>query len=512
MKPLLALATVLLLLPAASAEAILQGELAASSVSTAEPLAIDGKGLFVGFFQGEGKPSVGWGMTAETALVDLTTQRSTTYGDLASVPSESPQHSLTRYSQATLAQTLGTRPPANDREFWMMVTPLQDGQATGFGISGTLAGSDVTALGSIAYQSDPKAPAAVSVPSLPGESGLPSGQYSSAQAALQWMPGSASAPLVVKGDFIVSVFQSDFQVTTEDGRADHYSTGDGSPSFDAARPHGVTPYDQARADITVHDGVLTLMPNGRDVQVDLARLTAPVHGGLDFKDAQGSLAMASGDQPLVGQVHLDATDLQLTLEPRGSLLAAQFSGTVDSVAVDGQPLALSPSTAVHSLQAPAGLVWALVAVFSLGSLTFTVLAARKKTDRALLLARAQAFFEVQRYKAALRTSRRLLRLDPGNVDATTVAAMSLVRLGRPAEAKPLLEAGMSSSREHQGLLSVVEALVLFHQGDAQTAAERLQKAFAAYPALNDELAAVDLLDQLLLHVAAAPRQTQVVSP
>jgi predicted Zn-dependent protease len=138
---------------------------------------------------------------------------------------------------------------------------------------------------------------------------------------------------------------------------------------------------------------------------------------------------------------------------------------------------------------------------------------RKKTDQALLLARAQAFFEVGRYGAALRTCRRLLRLSPGNVDATTVAAMSLVRMNRPAEAKPLLEQGMAKGGEHQGLLSMVEALVLFHQGDAPTAARRLQEAFNTYPALNNELAAVDLLDQLLVHVAdPSPSPQVVVSP
>jgi tetratricopeptide (TPR) repeat protein len=327
--------------------------------------------------------------------------------------------------------------------------------------------------------------------------------------------GSATGPFVVTGDFVLSVFQADFQATGHDGRTDHYSTGDPTTGFDPQAPTALPPAvandEKTRADITVHGGSLVLLPNGRDLQLDVAGLATQVHLGIDFADAKGSLQDAAGESPLEGHVLVDANDLALTLMPANGRIATTFSGTVNGVAVDGRPVHLAPGTATAVAHAPASLLAAFAVGFLLAAGIFTVLAVRKKTDKALLLARAQAYFEVGRHKAALRVCRRLLRLDPRNVDAATVAAMSLVRLGRASEANSLLKAGLAGA-EHQGLLSMVEALVLFHQGDARTAAARLQEAFNAYPSLHNELAAVDLLDQLLVHVAESSPLPQVVSP
>lgn len=497
MKVFLLAVAALLLAPAAAAQPSLQGELTASAVWGGSAVEVEGRGAFVGFFQGRDQPDVGWSLRGESLLVDIST-----YTVAAVTQRESgPEHEMKSYGAATVEPALSTKPAANAHEFWMMVTPLQSDPLGGFRVQGGLPTGALRPLEEIHYFSSLSHPAPNASNARPDGSGVVNVRYRSQQPVLEWRPAATAAPLTVSGDFVFTIYQADFQVTGEDGQADHYSTGDEDPGFRVLGvPMPVYEYKEVRADITVRGGALTLHPNGRAMQVDFSALATTAHGGVDFVDARGTLALPSGDQPLQGQVHLDVDALQLDLAPRGNAVASRFSGTVHSVAVDGHPVPIPASTLVATRVAK-DLLLGLLALTAVAATVAIVLAVRRRADQALLLARAQAFFEVGRYRAALRASRRALRLRPGDVDATTVAAMSLVRLGRPADAKPLLERGLAAGAEHQGLLCMVEALVLFHQGHASLAAQRLQEGFNTYPALNDELAAVDLLDQLLLHAA-----------
>ncbi|MFO1534985.1 MAG: hypothetical protein ABR586_04920 [Thermoplasmatota archaeon] len=514
MKVSLMLLAALLLAPLAAAQPSLQGQLTATAVTGSVAPQVNGRGVFLGFFQGPDQPDVGWSLQGNSLLVDLSTYTVSTVTPAYAKESE-PQHAMQSYTLATVEPTLSTKPAANAHEFWMMVTPLRSDPQSGFRVAGALPTGELQPLGEAYYINDANHPAPRSSASAPQDgSGVVNVRYRSVQPVLEWKPGGASGAWTVRGDFVLTVYQTDFQVTGKDGQSDHYSTGDDDPGFTLAKP--AYDYKETRADLTVHGGVLTLLPNGRSLQVDFAELAAAAHGALDFVNARGSLALPSGEHPLAGQVHLEADDVRLDLAPRGDLVETRFSGTVSSVAVDGRAVPLPASTLI-SPKASQGLLLGSLAAFAAVSIAFTVLAVRKKTDQALLLARAQAFFEVGRHRAALRASRRLLRLHPGSVDATTLAAMSLVRLGRSGEAKLLLERGLASGAEHQGLLCMVEALVLFHQGNPRLAAQRLQEGFNTYPALNNELAAVDLLDQLLLHAADSPSEPSsplphVVSP
>jgi hypothetical protein len=514
-RPALALAVLLLALPTATAQAQLEGHLMAAAVAADQASSFEGRGLFLGFTQQRGVPTVGWSATAATAQVTITTYTSDVYAGNVGFPAGGDTTETVTYEKATLERTLGTKPAANDFEFWMMVTPLPDGHGEPFHVAGSLPTRELVAKPSVFYICDPVAPAPGVLPAPSDGSGPVEVQYRSPHAALEWKPASATGQYAVRGDFVVSVFQADFDVTGADGRTDHYSTGDPTPTTDPrdpAVPAPVARYERTRADITLRGATLLLQPNGRDLQLDLARLSTHVQFGVDFADAHGRLVQSWGERAVAGQVAIQSSALALDLLPSGDRVDARFAGTADAISVDGKPLPLAPATTSVLAEAPASLLAVLGAAFAAGCVAFAAVALRRRADPVLLLARAQALFEVGRHAAALRVCRRLLRVDPANIDATTVAAMSLVRLGRPAEAKPLLRLGLAAGGDHQGLLSVVEALVLFHEGDPATAARRLQEAFRAYPSLNNELAAVDLLDQLLVHVADATPLPQVVSP
>jgi predicted Zn-dependent protease len=68
-------------------------------------------------------------------------------------------------------------------------------------------------------------------------------------------------------------------------------------------------------------------------------------------------------------------------------------------------------------------------------------------DPFLTFALAQEWVKEERFEEAFAALEETLRLDPQYVAAHQHKAQLLIRLGRPAEARPVLEAGMSAAAE-----------------------------------------------------------------
>ncbi|MEA3203511.1 MAG: hypothetical protein QOI63_1186 [Thermoplasmata archaeon] len=194
MKALLVAAVLVLAIPAAAAQTTLQGHLQASAVAADQTSDVTGKGLFIGFTQQHDRAAVDWSVTADTALVDITSYPSVVYAEAVAFPGGNPRHDTQTYTQASITRTLGTKPAANDFEFWMMVTPLPGHTATGFGLAGQLPTRDLVAQSSIFYICDPVAPAPTVMPTRQDSSGTGEVVYRDPQQALEWKPGPPPAP------------------------------------------------------------------------------------------------------------------------------------------------------------------------------------------------------------------------------------------------------------------------------------------------------------------------------
>jgi hypothetical protein len=475
------LLVLLVLIPAASADT-LQARLTAAQVRVQESLPADGEGLLVGLFQGDTiEPS--WHLTAESLLVTTTTRP---YTQVAGVGQRGQDDVASKpYYQANVTQT-GV-PASKAKEFWLLVTPLQEG----FQVRAELPSNGAQLMAKITYDND-----AYIAPGLPPGASQPDGMNhvtsSIDKPALEWNAARIGA-IVLRGDFRVTLFQSDFTVTDRQGAHD-YMTGDNDPGLASPVAH----YEEIRADLDVRDGMMTLDPNGRTVQVDLAHLVAKVSGRLDLLQAQGTLQ--SGAEPVSGNVQMQAGGLLLGLSPTGDRFAVDLDGPAKSVAVDGRPFPLAPLTSTTAPTLGALLAfWLALVTVSVLVVAMTLLR-RATIPTSLLLARAQADLDVGQPRRALRTSHRILRRQRGHPDATTILAMALIKLGEPAKALPVVERTRRDHGDQDGLLPFVHSIVLYKQGKQRQACQVLEQAFLDHPDLRHDLAATDLLDQMRLQV------------
>lgn len=466
-----------------------------SSVKTSGATEATGTGAFLGFFNG-GDYLPDWRAEAEELVIDLTTN---TYTSVAGEfgRRDNTSHSIFNHGPSTLV-SLGPGDDAKSNLFWMMVRPAPD-SVTGFSVTGTWPTSALHPKPGVHFDSR-LAGSPINVVPEPADT-VNDAQYQDDHPAFEWMPAGTNGVLVVRGDFLLSFFQNGFEVT--DGAATHeYWTGDTDPGVLAGGP--TYSYTQSRADLTFHNGTLKLFPNGRALQLDLFDCALVSNGAVDLANAKGAFNSGAASDPVAGQVHMDAEALGLTLWPHGTQFDVAVAGTVRSIQIDGQPVELAPatSTVAPSAELPSSIVAAMT-VATMAVLAGALLAVRSRTATSLLMAQAQAFFEVGRPKKALHVCRRILRRETGHVDATALATMCLIALKRPAEAKPLLEDSRSTGGEDDGLLAMSESLVLYHTGQMRAALDRLETAFLAHPALHNELAAVDLRDQLRANLALA---------
>lgn len=501
---LLALAVVLLaFLPACAAGLPIQGQVVASSVAGNMPSEWESGARFLGLFEQQNQKAPIWHVQAEKADVSITSIRFTSYGGLYG-SQQSTDSASTAFLGANLASAPSTLPPENGHLLWLTVVPTADPAA----LRGTIPVDQIPIVTNIQYSSyqNPSVPLMDQAPQSSSSDRMIGIQYFEQGAAFEWKPAAAAGEFTLHGDFVLSVFQTDFDAQDASGYSKHYSTGEDEPNQTVPSIHDHT---QSRADITVHNGTLVLSPNDRAMQVDLANAAATLHGNLDLSDAHGSLSQQGSLQALDGHVHMVADDLKLTLQPRSGQIGADFTGTLSTLSVDGKGIALAPDSAIPrpvqpSWAAPATLLLAAATILGAG----LAVAWRRSRDDVLNLSRAQALFELQRHRHALRLARRILRHKPGDLDATTLAAMSLIHLGRPQHATPLLAAAHQAGQD-DGLLGVMGALVHFHSGRPMEAQMVLQEAFRAHPALEHETAARDLLDQLdLLNLAPAPQASR----
>jgi hypothetical protein len=299
------------------------------------------------------------------------------------------------------------------------------------------------------------------------------------QHAIRADARGALAPLTVRGDFVVTLWEWDVDVTA-DGSQHHYPSGRDSVEH-VPFPldvRGIESSHMRQTYITAHDGVLDVLLRPQVFALHGTELGIATQGLMRIRDMSGSVPAASTH---LENGRLDMRgELSAVLQPsQDGLLLASVRGHVDSLNADGQPL-----TVTTARRDPTG-VWVVAAAVVVATAAWLLVRRRLQLSRAMRSLEAEmergAYAEVAKRGSALVRTRRHGR------DAVVMHAVALLRLGRYDEAAATLMAVRRWRGEDLGVKEYLLANVYAARGDRAAAREAIKRCLAVAPTMRLEI-------------------------
>ncbi|MFA5943494.1 MAG: hypothetical protein WC876_03400 [Candidatus Thermoplasmatota archaeon] len=321
----------------------------------------------------------------------------------------------------------------------------------------------------------------------------------------------ADSEIVLKGDFIVVLWERDGTLTSAQGPADFWSgkreqetapdptgTLDGRPFASKAQ----------QSYITVHDGKLRM--KSADLLAPLLYMNA-----IDAKAASSvTMTDAIGE---VGTEHHAATGrtvrldgaLDVRYQRQGNAVSVNVMHGIEAVTVDGQPLRIE-SVAVN----PGGsgalpLSWILVSALGLVATPLTVqrlrIMRRHRVDGLLYI--CDRLFNRLRFEEMNETAARALDMAPQNPEAHMQRARALEQLGHFSDsqthrgmAHQLLQAAGNQALAARNAVHAADAAAHFQLHPV--ALRWIRQALMADPTVRDDIIQLPTLQPLLSHLEA----------
>lgn len=305
----------------------------------------------------------------------------------------------------------------------------------------------------------------------------------SVQATVLWEP-TGDLAVHLEGDFAVAAWDWDLDVAGTAVRSGNFrDTKVGAAGVSVfAEDHA------AEAFLQVRNGTLDLrIPDGRAARAYLAGLSLSTDGALALSGVKGAMPTPQGTLDLDGTIVFEGgVAVDVTAQREG--LSARLV-RADAVRADGTLVPLAAT--VGAGPAPV-LPWLLGLAGAVPIVAAAWRSAHLRRARRVTLLRMDA----GRYELALHGSRGLLRSRRHRIFARTVRTVALLRLGRPAEARQLLD-----ERHWRGPLAASRLYLLAHasalEGDRQAADRYLQAGLALDGGLRADAASNPTLRPLL---------------
>lgn len=324
----------------------------------------------------------------------------------------------------------------------------------------------------------------------------------------QWTEPTEWETLRIEGDFAIMIWEMDAEFATAAGTVVirtgfFFENGLPASTGDVAL-YGST--EQRQAYLYVTDGVLDFFFDAApDLTLTLQAQSAHAKR-VAFEDAQGTLQTPEGVQPVDHtRVTLEgAIDVQFAGR-EGQRLVAQASGSVAEAMAGGRHYvypAGAATTAVPGLTLLLGAAGLVLLALAGG-----VLGAARRKGVAREMHALEFLMDANRYREAIAAATpRLVASRRHGTDAQVIRTVSLLRLGRTAEAEATLE-GWRGARD--ATLDYLWAFLHALRGEARQARERVAMCLGKDPSMEDDVASNAVLRAVLAQPGpAAPVQRE----
>lgn len=313
----------------------------------------------------------------------------------------------------------------------------------------------------------------------------------------------AAGRLRVTGDFTLVVWDWDLRVHgAQQSRTFQSGVEERDPDFPANQVPGATERHTKKLYFEVTNGTLTFdIERPQDVTLH-ASLQRVVASGLhSFEDPVGTLQAGAQEQQVLGRMlRMDGT-LDLALEaPESARIPVEIQGNSQSLALDGEPLALG--TATGGMIGPG---WALPVL--LAGLAATGSAGAWYRTRRVRAARMNLLEEAMdeaRYGYVVTHAPRLVPTRRHGPNAAVMLTVSHLRRGELAEAQRVLDRRDCWRGEHSAMQDFLAAHVAAKTGRTQEAARKVRQCLQKAPDLASEVMQNPVLSGLLEH--ESPRE------
>lgn len=313
--------------------------------------------------------------------------------------------------------------------------------------------------------------------------------------------------LIIRGDFALSLWEVDVDVNAP-GRDLRLHTGSFFESSSPA-PTGdlrtVGRVEERQSYIYVHDGVLEFTFDGTpSLTLNLKTESATVDGQATLVGAQGTLQTPDGPVDVRGDVTVAGALHIVLAKPRADSFDATLSGQATKATAAGRVIMYPASTGV-GVPAPALWLAGAGAFLIVGAGLPAAVARRRALARDM--ANLELLMDANRYREAIAaTTARLVGSRRHGTDAQVIRTVSLLRLGRTAEAAATLEGWRGrQDAPFEYLWAFLHAL----RGEARQARERVAMCLGKDPSMEDDVASNAVLRAVLAQPGpAAPVQRE----
>jgi len=289
---------------------------------------------------------------------------------------------------------------------------------------------------------------------------------------------SGETAIRLTGSFTLEVIGIDFQLQAA-GVDQTLHSGTTRTPLQPGAPDTVHAIREDFLRISIRDGDLRMVVGGAPLLQWSSPAVETRASALTLEGATGSLVMPNGDREHLNGAtyHLDGHPYDLTTDPSQQGLQLGITG-LDS---HGDPI--PPPTTVHS-EAPVALwVAALAALALAGAVALAVLLRRRQPTMADL----ESHLETGQFRRAARDAARILARRPGFEDALISRAIALSKLGQDRRVVREVEAHMAQHDPSDGVLHYVLGLSLKGLGRTERAEAALREAVRRTPSLEPQV-------------------------
>lgn len=323
----------------------------------------------------------------------------------------------------------------------------------------------------------------------------------------RWQAKATGGVVTVHGDLLLSLFEVDVVVATDDGEAT-YTSGETQEPHPSDPSGAVEARTLSQVYLFLTNATLTLpWYSATEADLYVGQPSAHVVGGLILHDVFGEIVDSQTRHVAIADKLLLEGDMLVRLDspaPSDASYAVFVSGDISKAELDGQPLALTGGgPKVQGTNG--GLPWFLWAAAALTlPLAGTGVEAIRRHRLTIRFHELERRLDAGDFEAVADGAAMLVRSRSHRVDASVMKVLALIQLGRYDDALSFLDGAGAWKGPAGATLQYLYGYVYAAKGQAKEAVARLSTCLEISPDFKAEIVANPVFQPMLSDPALAP--------